>query len=251
MNSLEESIQEQIEIIKQEQDRLSLLQSLNLDSPVNEDYFHQLCETPLRYNKNAMCEIANHIFPMASNFEWHPNAVSCEIEGFKIFIPTSRCYGVQVDTDYIVYHPDESTSFKYWYEDKDIEWLQKYIALIDTKAGWYGKAQLRNNHYYKKWILPFWWIFKILPKDKKENRDRNWYSDKLDEMLKNKQSAYDSQLEKYNQFIEKWKVYFDKVLPVLKQYTDDIYEYEQKNGCCTKFFEKVQEEIQKSNLTAI
>lgn len=250
MSNLEESIQEQVEIIKEEQDKLALLQSLKLDDSVTEEYFHQLCETPLRNNKDVLCEIVSHIFPMGTNFKWNPNNVSCEIYGFKIFIPTSRCYGVQVDTDYIVYHPNESTSFKYWYQDKDIEWLQKYIALIDKKASWYKKAQLRNNHYYKKWVLPFWWLFKIIPKDKKENRNRDWYSNKLCEMLNHKQSAYNAQLETYNQFVDKWRVYFDKVLPVLKQYTDNIYEYEQKNGCCTKFFEKVQEEIQKSNLTA-
>lgn len=221
MEHLEETLQAQILVIQKEQNKLELLKSLNLDNPITEEYFHTLCETPLRNNLYMMCKIINKIFPTATNIKWFPNYMSCEIKGFEIFIPTTKARGVEVKPDYVEEKPKKSNCLI----DKDIQFLQDYINLIDTKASWYKKAQLRNNHYYKNWVLPFWWFFKICPKDRKEKRNREWFVDCLNKKLLEKQNEYEFQLNKYNEFIEKWKVYFDEVEPILKQYTPCIGEY--------------------------
>jgi len=240
---LNKSIQDQYQVLEEENKKLKLLESLNLNQNIDEDYFHQLCETPLRNNQEIMCSIVEKIFPMATNFKWSPNYIVCEIKGFKVFVPTSRCYGVNVDIDYIELHPDNSSSFTDPCNKRDIKFLEDYIQLIDSKSSWYQKAQIRNNHRYKKWVLPFWWVLKIIPKDKKENRDRNWYANILNEKLEQQNKRYSFQLDKYQKFTSKWKIYFNEVEPILKSYTDNIYEYEKKNGCCTNFFTKVKEQI--------
>lgn len=231
MEHLEETLQTQILVIQKEQNKLELLKSLNLDIPITEEYFHTLCETPLRDNPCMMCKIVNKIFPTATNIKWSPNYMSCEIKGFGIFIPTSMSRGVEVKGDYIQDNPLKSD----YLTDKDIQFLQDYINLINTKASWYKKAQLRNNHFYKNWVLPFWWFFKICPKDRKEKRNREWFVDCLNKKLLEKQNEYEFQLNKYNEFIEKWKVYFDEVEPILKQYTPCIGVY----GCARDFLEIV------------
>lgn len=218
--NIEESIKYQELNAQEEIDKLNLMKSIDFSKPITEDYFHELCETPLRYDNNFMCECVKQIFPMSTDITNRCNYVVFNINGFIVHLPNSRSRGVEIEIESI---PKVSTID--YSADNKIKWLQEYIELIDTKASWYVKAQKRNGNNFRKWVLPFWYFFHIIPKDNKEKRNRNWYQNQLDELIKNKQQSIERQQEKYNQFIDKWRIYLEEVKPILLTFTQNIRGY--------------------------
>lgn len=144
------------ENIEELQSQIALLQSINFSKPVDENTWHELCETPLR-SSSLLAALVQNIFPLAENVVVHCNYVYFNIMGFKVQIPTSRRRSINVDTSW--YKKDNGEP-KLEYSTT-IQCLMGYFDAVDNKKGWYecAKNRLRYPETCKKWFLFIVWFF--------------------------------------------------------------------------------------------
>lgn len=81
------------------QNQIELVESINWDNPVNETKWHEICSTPLRYNK-ALGRIVKNIFPDAENITVGSNYVSFYLDEFECGLSTSCAKHVYVNMDW-------------------------------------------------------------------------------------------------------------------------------------------------------
>ena len=64
--SVEESIKDLQEDIAEKQNQIELIKNIDWNSPVNEETWHQICDTPLRIS-DLLGVLVKNIFPEAEN----------------------------------------------------------------------------------------------------------------------------------------------------------------------------------------
>lgn len=174
-------------------DQIDMVANLEI-APVTEDEWHQLCETPVRYN-DILLDIAKETFPLGEDFVRNANDVSFKMNGFRVSVPTSRTKGVTIDV--------------FWYEEKYLKdfissnrysKMREYFELLDSgNYKWYELAKCRNTMYnVSKFKLFLWWFFKA--KWRKVDRDK-WEKLFEEEDKKNKK-GYKKHQKKQAEMIE-------------------------------------------------
>ena len=157
-NDIKEVIQEIDENISELMLQKEILQNLDFSKPVDEETWHKLCETPLR-NSDLLGVLVKNIFPLAEDIKVHCNYVYFNLLGFKVQIPTSSCYSINIDTSWY--------RCSYWEEpklvyDPVIDEITKYFEAVNNHKGWYecAKNRIRSGESYRKWFLfLIWFIF--------------------------------------------------------------------------------------------
>lgn len=206
------SIKEKITQLEEEIRTIENIQVENL-ADIDEELWHALCETPLR-NSEILCDIVKAKFPEAENIKLGPNQVVFELLGFKCEIPTTRCYGINVCTDWYVKDLGKPT-----YKDHDIYWehyqMYKYFQKLDEKADWYTLVKLRYRHPYYKHILFFIWFFWLKWKDP--------HRDEWEKKFEECRQRYEEKAQKYyatrKEMKEKAKIMKNELIPILDTFS--------------------------------
>lgn len=160
MNNASKEIAEAIDELNEEavsvNEKISLIESLDISKPVTQDKWHAICETPLR-GSNLLKIIVKNTFPLAENITIGCNYVYFEMLGFDVQIPTFRSNSINVDTSW--YCKDHGEPVCVY--DAYVENMIEYFHAVDNKLGWYECAKHRIQHgkTYKKWFLfTAWWM---------------------------------------------------------------------------------------------
>lgn len=229
INEAIEEIKEDIETLKLQ---IQLLENLDLSKSVDEDIWHNICETPLR-SSDILGVLVKNIFPLAENIIVHCNYVYFDMLGFKVQIPTSRCRGINVDLSW--YH---NYSKPQLYYPSALGYLIKYFEAVDNNLGWYEKMKCRVSYgeHCKKYILFLAYIFKY--KWKKVNREL------VEEEKEKFNQSYQKQVIKYykdkSEIHQKSEKLINELLPLLDNFSKQHFPYNQGSPYGTTI-EKIKE----------
>lgn len=224
IKEVSEAIEELNLEIASANEKISLIESIDISKPVTEEQWHNICETPLRYS-NLLAVLVKNTFPLAENILVHCNYVYFDMLGFKVQIPTSRCQGINVDTSW--YRKDNGEPTKI-YSDT-IEDMIKYFNAVDNKLGWYecAKHRLTYGKTCKKWFLFIVWWFKYRWKDPKRKQ--------FEEVKSQQEQAYKERVKNYRSHRKdiknKTETLLNELLPLLNEFSTQHYNYNSAGGC--------------------
>ena len=245
-NDIKEVIQEIDENISELILQKEILQNLDFSKPVDEETWHKLCETPLR-NSDLLSVLVKNIFPLAEDIKVHCNYVYFNLLGFKVQIPTSSCYSINIDTSWYCCSYWEEPKLVY---DPVIDEITKYFEAVNNHKGWYecAKNRIRSGESYRKWFLFLIWFgkYKWKPitsqhKQVYENRKRE------------NEEEYKRNLEKYRKKFketqERVDLLFDELIPMLDKFSVKHLSYNDQ-GWNQITLEKIKknEELVRSNI---
>lgn len=215
---LNQAVSQIEEEIVEKQRQIDLLESMDFTKPIDEDTWHELCETPLRSSK-LLGALVKNTFPLVENIVVHCNYVYFDLFGFKVQIPTSRRRGINVDTSWYGYGYREEPKFRY---TTTIQRLNDYFNAVDNKKGWYECAKSRLMGYEScKWKLCLAWFlyYKWKKVDRKLFEERKVQEERAyDEILK----AYQ---DKKKEVEYKVSMLFDTLLPTIEKFSSKHYMY--------------------------
>ena len=214
--SVEEAIKDLQEDITEKQNQIELIKNIDWNKPVNEETWHQICDTPLR-TSDLLGVLVKNIFPEAENMNIGCNYISFDLYGFRCALPTSRCNGVYIETGWYQKDDGQPTlpeTFSQYY-------MRRYFQAKDNKENWEVLFNERLPSYKSchKWIKFIMWFGHY--KWKKIDRT------KWEEVFVENQNKLDRMIEKYNQtrkeMHEKTKIMVEIVIPELKRFSMNVY----------------------------
>lgn len=215
---LNQAVSQIEEEIVEKQRQIDLLESMDFTKPIDEDTWHELCETPLRSSK-LLGVLVKNTFPLAENIVVHCNYVYFDLFGFKVQIPTSRRRGINVDTSWYGYGYREEPKFRY---TTTIQRLNDYFNAVDNKKGWYECAKSRLMGYEScKWKLCLAWFlyYKWKKGDRKLFEERKTQEERAyNEILKVYQ-------DKKKEVEYRVSMLFDALLPTIEKFSSKHYMY--------------------------
>lgn len=225
-NDIKEVIQEIDDNISELISQKEILQNLDLSKPVDEETWHNLCETPLR-SSDLLGVLVKNIFPLAEDIKVHCNYVYFNLLGFKVQIPTSSCHSINIDTSW--YH------CSYWKEpelvyDPVINKMTKYFDAVNNHKGWYecAKNRIRFGESYRKWALFLMWFgkYKWKPITSEQKQD-------YEKRKRESEERYERNLEKYKKEFketqERVNLLFDELIPMLNKFSKKHLPYNNQN----------------------
>lgn len=98
---IEEAIESLEEEILECKEQISVVKTIDINAPVDEDTWHKICFTPLR-TSDLMGKLLKNIFPDAEDIKVGSNYVVFTLYGFKCYLPTSDYYNIEVDTNWYI-----------------------------------------------------------------------------------------------------------------------------------------------------
>ena len=217
--SINEALQELQEEINEKQNQMNLIKNIDWNKSVNDETWHEICETPLR-TSDLLGVIVKNIFPDAENVNVHCNYVYFELDDFECGLPTSRCKGVYIKTDW--YKKDNGKPSSPYFAHHSV--MKKYFDAKDSGEHWDVLFKYRLPYFssYKKWIRFILWFGYY--KWKSDNRE------KWEEIFKDDESSF---AERVNRYYEERKTIHDKsenmvkvLIPKLKKFSDKIYRFD-------------------------
>lgn len=129
--SINEALQELQEEIDEKQNQISLIKNIDWSKPVDEEVWHEICETPLR-SSDLLGVLVKNIFPDAENINVYCNYVYFSLDGFECGLPTSRCNGVYIKTDW--YKKDNGEPSSPYFANHSV--MKKYFDAKDNGEHW-------------------------------------------------------------------------------------------------------------------
>lgn len=227
MNQLiEETIQEIQEEIKEKQYQLNLIKSIDWDQPVDEDTWHQICETSLR-SSDLLGILVKNTFPNAKNIEVGCNYIFFSLHGFMCGIPTSRTHEIYVETRW--YTKDRGEPNRN--ENNQCQQMRKYFQAKDNNENWEPlfDALYLSNHFEhlpdqkmpKRWVKFILWFGYY--------RWKNDHRDKWENIFEMHQKHYEEKLNFYyhtrKTMHENAKIMMEQVVPELKTFSENIHKF--------------------------
>ena len=198
------------------EEQKKLLLSLSEKDVVDEEKWHEICETPLRYSP-ILAVLAKNVFPEAEDVEVHANNVSFMLKGFRIQIPTSRARGINVDTSWYKIDRGEPK----FYPDAKTKRMADFFKARDEKEGWKKQAKLLINAPYKDWVLFVLWFSKYrwkLP-------DKGFWEEQYEKELRIHRKSVEKYHSERKEIKEKTCRLFNEVLPILNRFSEEHYKY--------------------------
>ena len=185
---MEEAIKDLQEDIAEKQNKIELIKNIDWNKPVNEETWHQICDTPLRIS-DLLGVLVKNIFPEAENINIGCNDVSFDLYRFRCALPTSRCNGVYIETGWYQKDDGQPTlpeSFSQYH-------MRKYFQAKDNKENWEVLFNERLSSYTSchKWIKFIMWFGHY--------KWKNVHREIWEEAFVENQNKLDRMIEKYNQ----------------------------------------------------
>lgn len=217
-------ISETIENLNREkyeiEDRIRLIASIDWTKPVTEDEWHELCETSIRGSELVLGALVKSIFPEATDIVRSPNYVNFSLHGYSVQIPTSRCRGINIATDWyrdISYQKEHRGPV----HSTNMVDLRNYFDAKDNHLGWKAeaKARLWNGH------SDFWLFWHWFTKEKWRKIDRRWFEDmwELEELQFAENTQRIEQIEAQNR--EHLNFILANLMPELDKFSTEHYSY--------------------------
>lgn len=195
-----------------------LVENFNPNTPLPEEEFHRLCETPLRYTdvlgkslENSINNIT-YIDRAMNNFRYKI------INGWTLWVSTSAARYVCID----LHRPFRSKcidkEFEYQnsikYLDKCLENVAWCIEFLRTKS-----IIKKSKMTFSKTKMPFALIFYVFKNIK------NPYKRRVKETLKDCESKMYKYKERIDKFEEKYKVEFEEQQKYLKEFIEELLKW--------------------------
>ena len=216
-----QAIQEQIEELNSQ---MALLDEISGLKSINEELWHNICETPLR-GTQGLVPLVKTIFKQAKNIEVHSNYVKFTLYEIGCYLPTSRRLGVEIDTS--------------WYSHIDIDEIPYKDCTITNMIRYLEcKNQGMSNDKILSYIYP---QYKNKPKFYKKLVWRRYKNQYNADTIKYELAEYNKkilQLKKYKmdkkaKIEPQVNILFTKVIPILKQFSSTINSYKADGMCAT------------------
>ena len=214
--SVEEAIKDLQEDITEKQNQIELIKNIDWNKPVNEETWHQICDTPLR-TSDLLGILVKNIFSEVENINVGCNYVSFDLYGFRCALPTSRRNGVYIETG--------------WYQKDDGQptlpetisqyHMRRYFQAKDDKENWEVLFNERLSSYKscRNWIKLIMWFGYY--------KWKNVHREIWEEAFVENQNKLDRMIEKYNQtrkeMHDKTKIMVEIVIPELKRFSMNVY----------------------------
>ncbi len=213
---LEEAIADLQEDIKEKQDQIELIRSIDWNNAVNEETWHMICETPLR-TSDLLAKLLKNIFPKAEDINVHCNYVYFKMYGFRCAIPTSRCMGCYIDTSW--YEKDNGKPTNPYWSDRAA--MKKYFEAKDNKESWeiLFKYRFPKLNCYRKWCKFLLWFFKYKWKDDHREEWEKRFKEDEDSFKRRTEKYYATRKEMH----DKSKIMFEVLIPDLKRFSEEIH----------------------------
>lgn len=222
--SINEALQELQEEINEKQNQISLIKNIDWSKPVDEEVWHEICETPLR-SSDLLETIVKNIFPEAENIKVGCNYVYFKLYGFDCGLPTSRCYGVYIKTDW--YKKDSGEPCNPYFGSHMN--MKKYFDAKDDNKKWdiLFKYRFPYQSSYRKWIRFILWFGYYKWKD---DHRKEW-----EEVFKKDEISFKKRVENYcdeRKMIHQNSVKMVNILfPELQKFSDKIHTLDSSWHC--------------------
>lgn len=217
--------------IKEKQEQVSLIQSLDLIN-INEEMWHKVCETPLNLEgKEIFLILLKNIFPNAENIKVDCSYVYFNLYGFECKLPTFRSNTISINTTW--YKKDEGLPKKENMYSRLNYIMKQYFDALDNNKSWkvlfdYRFPDLKNLKTWHKFLL---WFFYYKWKDvHREIWEQNFKKD--EDIYKKYINSYDI---KRKEMHEKVLLMKDKLIPELNKFTNNI----SKSEYCSYSIEEI------------
>ena len=186
--SVEEAIKDLQEDITEKQNQIELIKNIDWNKPVNEETWHQICDTPLR-TSDLLGFLVKNIFPEAENINisklqgytksdlWQELKNAKEIQKEKAFyinVKASRMYDISKENDENIL---VQGIIDLYYIDKDGK-----LVLVDYKTDYVEAG--KENELVEKYKEQLYLYKDALEKALNRKVDRMWiYSLYLNESI--------------------------------------------------------------------
>ena len=221
--SIKESIERLEKDIKEKQNQINLIKSINFDEKIDEEKWHAICETPLR-NSNLLAVFLKNIFPDAKDINVGCNYVMFTLYGFICALPTLRCNGIEVNTDWYKKDRGEPKIENMYFDNGNI--MKKYFDALDNHESWkiLFKYRLPEMSRYQIWVKFLLWFCKYKWKDPHRKR---W-----EEEFKKEKEEYERNVIQYHikrdELHKTSERFVNELLPELYTFSNNIRKY---SGC--------------------
>lgn len=218
MDQLQIAIQSIDNEITELQQRKEFLKSIDTKKVLNEDEWHELCQSCLRSNSILNVFVAN-IFPNATDIHVGPNYVKFTLYDINCYLPTSLVKGIEIDVKQFVktkepIYMDRNTT----YISPKLEILNNYI----NANNWDEKSSIIIGNGYKKSARFILWHCKYKFKHKEYLEKQKLYQEEYDGNFEQITKTYSELVNKQKDMINIIK---SKVIPELSKFTDNIRLY--------------------------
>lgn len=197
-------------------ERKALILSLKEDDVPDEDKWHEICETPLRYSK-LLATFVRNMFPEAEDVSVSANCVRFTLKGFGIELPTSRIRGINADLSW--YEKDRGEPK--FYPEPETKRMMEFFKARDAKEGWKKQAKILIGTRYRDWFLFVLWFGKYC----RRLPDRKFWEEKFEKELEAHGKRVAKYYEKRREIREKTEKFFKEVLPALDAFSPYHYGY--------------------------
>lgn len=200
--------------IQEKQHQIKILKNLNIEQPVSETTWHQICLTTMR-GSQLMGTLLKAIFPEAEDIKVGANYVFFRLYGFECQLPTSFEKCILINTSW--YTPKKIRSYDDW---KGFKTHRIEEFLKKKKTTLFDKVEFTAGNKYRKWYEVIYYF-----KNKKEIEE-NVNRERLKEELKQSQMNYAVEVlkieNKNREIYHKVQTMEHDLLPELYKFTDSV-----------------------------
>ena len=217
--TVEEAVQELLEEKQEIENRINLIQSIDWAKPVTEDVWHEICETPLR-GTDLLKVLVTNIFPEAEDIRVGANYVNFKLRGFDVQIPTSRCRGINVGTNW--YKNPNATVIEPRIHSETTKYMKMYFDAVDNKEGWKKQAKARLHRAgYNDFGLFIAWFGKY----KWKKVDRECFEKQYQTEEENYRLRKEKKQQERNYVLEKVNIMKNEIIPILDKFSTKHFAY--------------------------
>ena len=211
-SEIERTTKEMKRQVRELEERIKFLETLEEDSVLDEDGWHVVCETPLRASQKLAVFVQN-MFPKAENVTVSPNYVLFSLSGFSVRIPTSRARGIEIDLNW--YERDEGKPR--FSPDPATRRMMEYYALEDSGESRKKKAEIllgkpNGGLNPVSAALAF----------RSAKTSRSKWEEKYRKELEDHERRTREYEEKRRKMRERARILFEEVLPTLGKFSEKV-----------------------------
>lgn len=200
---------------KQElEQQLSILSSIDTTKPIDEETWHQICETPLKTSK-IMIQFVKNIFPDATDIRLEVSFIFFQLYGFTCAIPLFSDYTIRIDTNWYIKDFGEPKTV----DDSEEARMREYFIAKDENKNW-NQLLTYLEPYNKdpKWKRWFLWYCKYKWKEIDREQWEHIF-DKNDELVEELKKSYDKDRD---EMYQKTKIMIEQVIPKLQTFSKNV-----------------------------
>lgn len=207
--------------IQEKQHQIKILENLNIEQPVSETTWHQICLTTMRESQ-LMGTLLKAIFPEAEDIKVGANYVFFRLYDFKCYLPTSFEKCILIDTSW--YTPEKIRLYDDWKGPK-IDKIEEFLKKENPTL--FDKVEFAIGRYPEfaigGYLKPYELIYYLKHKKEVENYTNR---ERLKEELKQSQMNYAVEVlkkeNKNREIYHKVQTMEHDLLPELYKFTDSV-----------------------------